>query len=139
MNKLGEAKTFHCFGLDIFCISPLLSPLSFPQRLMLIGDPSYCSCMLQYPHQPAYFRAPDANSEPKLRAQNNAIYTDNYFNETSYQYKGMTGGRTHCKSCVCLQTRIYGLLLRRSHSARYLFALLLSAMPNEILALQAQG
>lgn len=51
----------------------------------------------------------------------------------------MTGGRTHCKRCVCLQTRIYALLLRRSHGARYLFAMLLSAMPNEILALQAHG
>lgn len=57
-------EIFHCFGLVVFFISSLLSSLLFPHRSMLIGDPSYCSCMLQHPHQPAYFRDPDANSEP---------------------------------------------------------------------------
>lgn len=64
MNKLGEAETFHCFGLDIFLyfssalstfISPKVDANRRPLLLLMHAAASSPACLFQSPQ--CQFRA----------------------------------------------------------------------------------
>lgn len=138
MNKPGKARDIPLAWTWYFFISSPLSSLSFPQRSVLIGDPSYCSCILQHPHQPAYFRDPDTNSEPKLRAQIVSSPRLITLMRPSISTRAWQVGGSVANTVFATRPESMPFLLKRNRGARYLFSMLLSAMPNEILALQAE-
>ena len=127
MNKLGKARDVPLAWTWYFFISSPLSSLSFPQRLVLIGDPSYCSCILQHPHQPAYFRDLDTHSESKLRTQIESSPQLITLMRPSISTRTWQVGVSVANTVHASRPESMPFLLKRNH-ARYLFSVLLSAM-----------